>query len=173
MQTSKNVKDQYANKAYGSCTESAANTLTFNEIPTNVSMMDKIAWIISRIEWVIPATTLAFFAADSDRLTMALTASKTITTIGLDDPAVIDRYDIQAKYLGAAASGNIIPLQWLRDFSGLPGGGLIVAPRPLYVAAQGGAMASACTVQCRIYFTTLELDAASYIDLIDFYRIIG
>jgi hypothetical protein len=173
MSNAKPSQDQYANKAYGSCTETAANTLTYTELPTNVDIMAKVAWVVSRIEWYFTASVTALLVGAGDRLKVALTASKAMATLSHSDAAVIDFAEFEFVLRGAAANFSLFAKPFLRDFSSLPGGGLIIAPRPLYIAVEGESLASAATASCRIYFKSIELDSASYIDLIDFYRIIG
>ncbi len=158
-------KDLYVNTAYGTVVETAANTLTFSEIQTNVSIFEKIAWIISRIEWYLPTATLALIAAGDDLFTMALTASNNLTALALNAPGVID--------LNVFQSGNVVS-GWpiVRDFSSLPGGGKIVAPRPLFLGLKGTSVASAGTAECRVAFTQRVMTPDEYLELIDFYRIV-
>ena len=165
------VKDVYANKGYGSVTESGANTLTFSEIQTNVNIFDKLAWVIHRIEWYVSQASWILMAAAADEIHMALTASNTIADLGLEIPAVIDLLELSRHE--ATAVGflfNTIPL--IRDFSNLPGQGLIIAPRPLYLAIRGVSLATPATAECRFYFTQKVLKADEYLELIDFYRIV-
>lgn len=159
------AKDAFVNTAYGTVTESAAGALTFSEIQTNISIFEKIAWVISRIEWYLPPATIALIIGAPDLWHMALTASNNLTALALNAAAVIDLYE-----WGAGSTNLGQPL--VRDFSSLPGGGKIVAPRPLYVALLGDSMASAGSVQCRINFTSKIMTDAEYIELIDFYRIV-
>lgn len=164
-------KDAYANKFYGAVTESAANTLTFGEIQTNVSIMEKIAWVLHRLEWYIPKASFDLIVNTADMLDLALAGSSGITDLGLDEAAVIDRLSIGVREATAVGFQNWSqPL--IRDFSMLPGGGLIVAPRPLYVAAVGTSLAGPATVQCRGYYSVVSLSADEYIELVDFYRIV-
>ena len=158
-------KDLYVNTAYGTVTESAAGALTFSEIQTSVSIFEKVAWIISRIEWYIPPATFALIIGAPDMWHMALTASNNLTGLDLNAAAVIDLFEFGA--------GNVSAGQpFIRDWSNMSGGGKIVAPRPLYVAVLGDSMATPGSVQCRINFTQKVLAADEYIELIDFYRIV-
>jgi len=161
------VKDQYSNVGYGTVTEGGANTLTFAEIQTNVSVFEKIAWVIQRIEWYIPLATRSLLLDASDQFEMALCSSNTLTSLSLGNPAVIDLYAL----LGSAVTAHIAsPI--IRDFSMLPGGGRIIAPRPLHLGLKGTSVASAGTISCRFLFTMKELSADEYIELVDFYRIV-
>lgn len=164
-------KDIYSNKAYGSVLESAANTLTFAEIRTNVNVFSKIAWIVNRVEWYVNVATVGLILAGADGLLMALTASDNIPDLGLDNPSVID---LNQWSLFLVTSGmEMINMPLIRDFSALPGGGLIIAPRPLFVAVQGISLATPATVECRISFRQIEMSAVEYLELIDFYRIVS
>lgn len=166
------TQDKYSNKFYGTCTETAANTLTFAEIQTNVNIFDKVAWVLARLEWYLPPATRALFAATDDIITCALTSSNTISSLGLDSPSVIDLFEF-AGILSTAVGFETMMSPIVRDFSTLPGGGIIMAPRPLYVALKGTSVASAATARVRGYFTMKELSADEYLELVDFYRIVS
>lgn len=165
-------RDLFSNKAYGSVTESAANTLTFNEITTNVNVFDKVAWIISRMEWYLTPATVNLIIGAGDSLQMALTASQNITTLGLDNAAVIDMHQL-SFYSLSAVGFKIWDMPIIRDFSTLPGGGMIVAPRPLYVGLVGVSLATVASAEVRISFQQKVLSPDEYIELVDFYRIVG
>lgn len=165
------TRDKYCNKAYGAVTESAANTLTFSEIQTSINIFDKVAWVVSRIEWYLSATGMQQFDTSADYLTLALTSSNQITSLALNNPSVIDLQEI-SKILASSVGYSFHTWPFPRDFSNLPGGGIIIAPRPLYVAAKGTGLAAAVTVQARIFFTQFEMSPDEYLELIDFYRIV-
>jgi len=157
---------------YGSVTESAANTLTFGEIQTNVSVFDKAAFVLHRLEWHIPANSFDKLVDAADSMEFALVTSQNISSLGIGNPAVIDKLIIALSYDSAVGFAvNEIPL--IRDFSTLPGGGLIVAPRPLFLACRGVSLASALSVELLAYFTVKTLSADEYLELVDFYRIVG
>lgn len=163
--------DKFANKFFGTVTESAANTLTFKEIQTNVDIMTKRAWVLHRLEWSLLSAEIVKIAADDDTIEAALVSSDKITALGLDNPAVIDRLDI-GRFI-ATSGGQLVFKPFVRDFAALPGGGLIITPRPLFVAVKGTSLASALTVSCRGYYTSMELSADEYLELVDFYRIVS
>lgn len=166
------VRDHYSNKAYGSVTESAANTLTFSEIQTNISIFEKVAWVINRIEWYLSATELAKLTGSGDAAQFALTASDQISNLDLSNASVIDMMQLSHKE-HSAVGWQEIELPFTRDFSGLPGGGVIIAPRPLYVGAVGTSLASALTVETRLFFQQMVMSPDEYLELIDFYRIVS
>lgn len=167
----KESKDKFSNKFYGSATESAANTLTFGEIQTNVDVFSKNAWILHRLEWYLPAATRALMVDNYDAITLSLCSSDKITALELDSAGVIDLYTIE-KSLATSVGYMYFQYPLIRDFSSLPGGGLIVSPRPLYVGIKGTGLAAVSTGEVRGYFTKLELSADEYLELVDFYRIV-
>lgn len=163
--------DAYANKFYGTVAESAANTLTFAEIPTNVDVFSKKAWVLHKLEWYPNASAFNALDAGDDVLSAALCSSNALTGLSLADPGVIDLLEMVANVVtGAGFEMGILPI--IRDFSSLPGGGLIISPRPLYLAVKGTSLGGAMTVACRGYFTAIDLNADEYLELVDFYRIV-
>lgn len=167
------IRDIYANKFYGAATESGANTLTFSEINTNVNIFDKVAWILNRLEWYLSVATLALLQASTDTISCALSASDTIPNLSLSNPSVIDVVTIQLIAPAEVGGQAPFPTPIIRDFSSMPGGGLIIAPRPLYVAVEGVSLATAATAEVRGYFQAKSLAADEYLELIDFYRIVS
>lgn len=164
-------KDQFANKFYGTCTQTAANTLTFTEINTNMSTFDKVAWVLHRLEWWVSEETRNLLLSSDDYIQFALCSSKSISSLELNDSAVIDVIEISANLrtnVGIQFTNDPV----IRDFANMPGGGIIISPRPLYVAVQSESIASAAKAQVRGYFTQLPMSADQYLELIDFYRIV-
>lgn len=164
--------DVYSNKFYGTVTESAANTLTFAEIQTNIEIFSKMAWILHRLEWFLEGVQFNKLLASDDVIAMALVGSNSLSSLALNWPGVIDLLNLQIGGWGTPATAYPYSTPFIRDFSQLPGGGIIVAPRPLYLAVKGTSLASALTVSIRGYFTMKELKADEYLELVDFYRIV-
>jgi len=165
--------DKFSNLMYGTVTESAASTLTFAEINTNVSVWEKRAFVLHRLEWnIAPAFLTTNILDGGDIIDLALTNSQQITSLTPDNPAVIDRMTVGLKY-ASAVGGELVVQPWHRDFTGLPGGGLLIAPRPLFLAVKCTNIANACTVTLRARFTVIELTADEYLELVDFYRIVS
>jgi hypothetical protein len=166
------VLDHYANKMYGQVVESAANTLTFEEINTNISYFSRQAFVLHRLEWYPAPTSLSVLGGAGDYFECALTSSNKITMLNLDDPGVIDLLTITQNFQSGVGF-FIKPFPIIREFTDLPGGGLIINPRPLYLAVKGTSLASALTINLRAYFTVVELNSDQYVEMLDFYRILG
>lgn len=166
------AKLEFANKFYGTVTESAANTLTFSEIQTAVDIFSKAAWVLVRLEWYLTVAQFGLLVDDGDALQMSLTASDKMSDISLSDPGVIDSLTLH-KRVATVVGINYHAQPITRDFSNLPSGGIIIVPRPLFVAVKGTGLASAGGASCRGYFSRVELKADEYIELVDFYRMVS
>lgn len=157
----KTKMDNYVNIFDVTVTESAANTLTFEEMNVGLNVFDKVGLVISRIEinWEVASQ---YMVAAGDVVRFAITQSDQITGIGYGQRAVIWQWAIRSP------GANVEPLQNISaDFSTLPGGGLLITPRPVFVALESGSIATALTAYFRIYFTVLSLQPSEYFELLE------
>jgi len=166
------ISDTFCNKFYATVTESVVNTLTFKEIMTNVSIFDKAAWIVQRLEWYFDVASVAQLTTAAKLIQVALTATDKTTSLGLDNPSVIDNFQLSVLYQSAVGQ-QLYSMPFTRDFTNLSGGGLIIAPRPLFIGLKGTGLATAAVCSLRGYFTSLSLTSDNYFELIDFYRIVS
>lgn len=164
--------DKFSNSAVITVTESAANTLTFKKLDTGIPLFEKVAWIIQRIEYFINDLAAGQFNASGDYMTLALTATSSVAFLALEDPAVIDLLQIRRSDFGAAANAYLEKMPWVKDFTSLPGGGLIVAPNPLYLAAKGNGLVAASSSLAKIFYTNYPLAVDEYWELVESRRII-
>jgi hypothetical protein len=162
---SKSVLDVYANMAVATVTESAANTLTFKKIETGISFDRQVAWVINRLEFTLGSILAANFNGDGDGLEYGLSIANSWSTVTLSELSIIDYNSYQRADYGAAASAIFHRQPFQKDFSSLPGGGMIIAPSPLYFWSKGTGLVSATNNSCRIYYTILELDGAAALEL--------
>jgi len=168
----KKTADTRAQYAAMVLTESGANTLTTAKFQFPFSIMDKMALIIHRIEYEI-VNVSSVFAASADRLTLAIIAANTIVDITNPvDPTIIDSCRFGRYDFGAAASGFVFQQPYVKDFTNLPGGGIMVAPNPLYYAAKGDSAGAASVTAVRMYYTYEELATDDYWQLVESRRII-
>lgn len=166
------MTDKFVNKAFIQVIESAANTLTFAELATGVAIFEKVAWIIHRIHWFVGKAVLKEIIADTFSITYALTGNNKMNQLSLDDPGVYDMQAIICASTAAPANFVVHTIPVVRDFSTLPGGGIIVPPRPIFIAAVGGGLAAPASVQVRIEYTVRELKADEYWELVEATRIL-
>jgi hypothetical protein len=88
-----------------------------------------------------------------------------LTTFSSANGGVYDFLEIGRIDTGTAANANFVWSPYVKDFSNLPGGGLLVAPNPLYLAVKGTGLSAALNVNLRIFFTEIELDPDLYREL--------
>lgn len=168
----KGKADSYANFAAIKVVESAANTQTSAKFAFPFSIMDKMALVISRLEYWL--STPDKLDTTGDYVYLALTAAATITDISAqNDPLIIDNYLYLRRDLGTAATGIIFQQPTIKDFSDLPGGGLLVAPSPLYAMAQGSGCSAANVAWFKMFYTYIELASDEYWQLVESRRIIS
>lgn len=165
--------DQFANYAIVTVTESAANTLTFKKLETGISLTEKVAWILSRVEYVPTTPSNAVFNGDGDSLYWGLALSSSFTTVGLTENTIIDYNQWTRLDFGTAATSNLLTRPVVKDFSSLPGGGILVPPNPLYLFAQGTGLASAATVIARMHYSLLPLSVDQYWELVEARRVLS
>lgn len=158
--------NNYTTQAILSVTESAANTLTFDKLETGLSVYDKIGWIIARVEWKLSSGTYALFNGTGDTLTMALSMSNNLTSLAQTDPALITQRNFVRLDFGTAANASIFENIYVDDFSGLPGGGLLILPNPLYIALLGSGLTAAANVTARIFFQPITMTGDDFTNLV-------
>lgn len=171
-----NSKDQFANRFSVHVTEAGVGIPSYEEVPTYASAFSKEAFIMHKIEYFFPSTCLNALVADSDILYAALTTQNFQTTLApltsVREPGVVDMIEIRAHTVGAAANFVMMEQPFIHDFTSLPGGGLIVPARPIYIGVSGAGIAVAASVDVRGWFTKIELKDAEFLELIDAYRMI-
>jgi len=170
-------EDEFSNVACITVTESAANTLTYKKLEAGISITDKVAWLISRIEYHTLTSLAGAFNADGAQLHVGMSVYNGLTTqqsVGsIADPSMIDRVWLEEVYFGAAASGFLFQRPLIHDFSDLPGGGIIVPPTPIYGWAQGNALTVATDTVIRFHYTLLKLGTEQYWQLVEARRVIA
>ncbi len=166
-------QDKYSNLLNEQVTMSAANTLTFKELNVGLNIFDKAGLIISRIEYQPQTATFNEMTATGDYVVAALTSSNNLSNLVPNQSEVIDRRVIQRIDGGAAANFVLVDSVMIADFATLPGGGLLVPPKPLYIAAVTNGLANASIIDVRIYFTILRLGDAEYLELLETRRAFG
>lgn len=164
------MADQYANVAHIQVTESAINTLTYKKLETGISLFEKMAWVISRIEYYWMALAMA---VTGDGIVMGITTSNNPPDLTPDQVAVIDMHKVARIDLGTAGTGMFYSYPIVKSFSELPGGGLIVPPNPIYLATLGVSQPAVTVLDARIYYTTVILKGDEFWELVEARRIIS
>lgn len=168
-----NKTDEFANYAIIKVTESAANTLTFQKLETGISINDKVAWLLNRVEYFPPAFSNAIFNGDGDGFDFGLSVSNSWSTVSAQEVTIIDLNTIARRDFGAAAVTIREESPVLKDFSNLPGGGVLVPPVPFYLWAKGSGLASAGALVARIHYTLIQLATDQYWQLVEARRVLS
>ena len=164
--------DTFANVAAIRVEESSASTQTTFKFAFPFSIMDKMALIISRIEYWFSNPEVLVGAGDI--VYMGLTAAATLTTISSQsDPLLIDSISFKYMAMGTPATAKILTQPYIKDFSNIPGGGFLVAPSPLYALVQASSTATAAAGWIKMFYTYTELSTDEYWQLVESRRIIS
>lgn len=156
--------DKFPNVIYDSCTQSAANTLTFEEINVGLNIFDKVGLIIHRVEYYKMDNLLL---DDTDTIVFGLSQSDSWTTAGPEETSVIDHNRRRVVEIGAATAAYMIQSPFVKEFTGLPGGGILTTPKPLYLYVDSTNLGSEATVDIRMFFTIIKLKPEEYFELLE------
>jgi len=170
-------KDLYANRAAVSVTMDDANTLTFAQLETSISMFEKLAWIIHRIEFHIAYETILLMTASGDLIRVALCGNNQVTSLYPNQNSIYSMGELLRQDSGTAANFQLHDLNFKngvgeKDFSSLPGGGLIVPPQPMYLGMNSIGLASAGICRALIFFSFKALNADEYWELVEATRLV-
>lgn len=172
MAAPKKVIDRFANVAALNLYESATTTQTSAKFSFPFSIMDKMGLLISRIEYWWEGW--GGLNSTTDRVIVALTAAAAVTNItNQADPLIIDSASFGRWDAGTPATAALLELPFVKDFSSLPGQGILVAPNPLYVMIQGIGTAAPMGVNVKIFYTYMELGTDEYWQLVESRRVIS
>lgn len=165
-------KDEYVQMGYLSVTESGAGTLTFAGLTVYSNVMGQKGLLIHRVDYNIAEGTLDDFAAAGDSLTFGLVGDNSLSGISLDNPAVYDYNYMVREDFGTAGNAKVYKNPVIKNYTELPGGGLLVPADRLYAYAQGGSLTDAATITARFYFTIMDLNAQDYLELAQALRVL-
>jgi hypothetical protein len=164
--------DQYPNIMSGVVTMSAANTITHEEINVGVNLFDKAALLIQRIEFMPTGAVLGDLDTDGDAFYFGLTQA-VVTGLVPSDAQCIDMFGVYADLLGAVVSKELLQIPFAHDFSNLRGGGILIAPKPLYAVGQSNGLTVAGVFYWRIYMNIIRLESDQYLELLETRRAFG
>jgi len=162
----------YADRIYITCTESGANTLTYQALTLSTQLEVDKAIIIHKIEYSPGLATLALIAATGDELNAGLSVSNTLTDTSPEYAEIIDKQ--QWCFDTCLTTGQKWPAQrpFLSDYSNLPNGGIIVPMQTIYLFVKGTALGGAATVAARIWYSLLQLTGNDFSQLAQAFRVL-
>lgn len=166
------IRDRFANIASIENTLSAANTLTFAPLATNMGFLGRrdqaLAMVIDEIQYNPDTASIALMTATADNIFMALTDSDQVTNLqDLTDRRILDFSLISRHDFGTAASGQLIELPKRKQF--FPP--LITAARTLFLGVNSNGLATVITTRLRILFRVETLTGAELVELSEVFRL--
>lgn len=168
-----NATDRFANIHLQDVSMTVADTIAFEEVSIGLNLFDKVGLIIHRLEVFWSSTAISTCIGDGDIAWAAMTSSNTITGLESNERGVIMKVERQAALEGTAGNFEATHYPQVLDYCGLPGGGLLVPPKPLYLAVDSASLGTAISAYFRIIFTILSLKDADYFELLQTYRFFG
>lgn len=166
------IRDRFANIASIETVETAANTLSFNSLSTNMGFLGRrdqaLAMVIDELQWRPNMVALTQLLTTADRIRMALTVSNAVTDItDLTDRRILATHSWGLGFVGAATAAFIIQAPVNKQF--FPP--LITAERTLFLAVEGVSLTSAMTGQLRILFRVETLTSGELVELAEVFRL--
>jgi len=164
--------DTFANIAAVHPTEASAGTANYAKFAFPFSIMDKMALVLSRIEYW--PGSLGGLNTSLDYLLCGVSIASTVADLtNQADPAIVDSLRVMRVDLGTAAAGFFLDEPFIKDFSSLAGGGLLVAPAPLYGFVISAGASGVMDAWVKLFYTYMELGADEYWQLVESRRIIS
>lgn len=161
--------DRYVNVAYLDCLLSAANTLTFKKLDVITGALlgaKQYGILIERAEFIFTRASMMEMTTDGDFVEGAICLSSGLTNLSLMNPEILFNASVTRHDFGVAAAAQIVEKPLVRDFSNLSGGGILIPADRIFLGAQSTGLASAATISCRLYYTSLELAPSDYLELL-------
>jgi len=159
--------DKFVNMLVKSILTSSANTLTYDEISMGLSLFDKAALLIERLEYHITLASLDQMTADGDAIFGGLSTQDVLTSVGPSSNSTIHSFSLERHDFGTAAGGSFSLAPLIFDFSQLSGGGLLITPKPFFAFVNSVGLASVATMHIRIFFTIIKMQDADYFELLE------
>lgn len=169
----KSGEDKYANFAIVSVVQAAINTLAFKKLETGISLTEKVAWVLNRIEYWLNPQTVAQFGGDGDILLYGLSLSSAWATAQISEITIIDFNALLYSLAGAATSHNWVNKPVIKSFADMPGGGILIPPNPLYLFCSSSGLGAVADVTARIHYTLKTLAVDEYWELVEARRVLS
>lgn len=167
------AEDRFANIATFTVTESAAGTITFTELNTQLGFISgrrPIAMLVDEIDFFIAPASMALIAGDGDQIAMGVTLSNNVTDLGdLTDRRILNSMYVRREDAGTAATVMMTKMPIVHQF--FPP--LIHAEKLMYLGIVSSSLATPATGLARIYYRTIELSDAELVELTEVFRLVG
>lgn len=160
--------DRFANIAAGDVTMSAANTLTFQEILTGISLGVGVGMLIDQIDYTPTSASIRELLGNADALFAAWTTSNGVSDIAdASDRRVLHAFQEIPTIVGAVVS--LAQSRWPAVYQFFPP--IIVAAPRIFVAMNTSGAAAASRLRSRMYFRFVELSAQEYLEIAETFQL--
>jgi len=138
------------------------------QLGSTVSQMAKQGMVVQKIEYTL-APLSGMLSATGANLKFGLSHISAQPAAGWspESPGLLDWNRVDRVDLGAAATGSLMTMPYVKDFTALRGGGKLCHPAYLYMWYWVGATALGATtyLYVRIDYTTLTLRPEEFVEL--------
>jgi len=166
------VLDKYANLAALYVLQDVANTVKYTSFNFPFSVMDRIGLIVSRIEY--QPTALQQLDASADTIEVGVSVANNLADpYDVTDARLVDYQTMIRRQDAAPTSSYLERLPIIKDFSTLPGGGLLIAPNPLYAFVHTGGAGAVMGLRVRFWYTWMVMAAEDYWQLVESRRVVA
>lgn len=159
------VTDAYSNRSFIDITMSAANTITFSQLRFAVGTFQGVGLLLHKIDYYPLTSTIQEIVAAADVLQMGFTVRDDLTTLDPSNQAVISTKEYVLNR-AATAEGEIHMSPNIDSFEGLPQGGLLIPPNPLYAAMNSAGFAAAGRFRAMLYYSFIQLSDRESVELL-------
>lgn len=165
------LADKFSNIAATYFAAAVADTARFVKFDFPFSIMDKVGLLLNRIEYIIGAQN--FLDTSGDWAIAGLCCAATVADCeDTRDPLIVDQHRVTRYDHGTAGSAILVNEPFMKDFSGLPGGGILVPPNPFYAFLDSNGAGGLLTVRIRVYYQYMELATEDYWQLVESRRVV-
>ena len=165
------IQDKYANLASLALTMSAADTETFGELLTGISLGQGRGMLIDQIDYYFDQGTIALMVGVGDEMLVGWTSSAQASALGFARRTTIHAMNLnQGPVIGTPASaGGLVRQPFIHQFNPP----IVVAAPRLFLAAASASLGTAGIVSSRIYFRYITLTALEYLELAETFVLVG
>jgi hypothetical protein len=160
--------DIYSNIVAVQALQTVIDAYTTAEVQIGVSLFDKVGLLLHKVEYDLWVSSMAQLRDVSNLYQVGLVSSTNVNggNFTMLNPDVIDTLILIPVQDEAPTARIVYQSPVTRDFTGLPGGGILIAPRPLYVALDTNGFSAVAATIARITFSLVSLSDAEYLELL-------
>lgn len=168
------LRDRFANIMTFDVTESAAGSITFATIETNVgidsSRRTGVAILVDEIDYYLHQGDINLILDAADSIAMGLTISSGVADLNdVTDRRILHSHNLLPFVMGVAASGSLF--QSPMRFQFFPP--LIMAERQIHLGVIGTSLASAVRLRARVYYRTIHITSDEFVEIAEVFRLVS